>query len=108
MGPGSLVRELAGVYRPRLKVDGTFGIRHPLLWGEVVPDAVFRADIDYPRPHEGLQIPDEQVSYAASLFIKIWSLRFRWSGRSRGVIISISRPVAPVTASPNSTMTVMV
>jgi SIR2-like domain len=65
---GSLVRELAGIYRPRLKVDGTFGIRHPLLWGEVVPDALFRADIDYPRPHEGMQIPDEQVPYAVSLF----------------------------------------
>jgi len=65
---GSLVRELADIYRPRLKVDGTFGIRHPLLWGEVVPDAVFRADIDYPRPHEGMQIPDEQVPYAVNLF----------------------------------------
>jgi hypothetical protein len=64
----SLTRELVAIYRPRLKVDSGFGIRHPLLWGEAVPDAVIRADVEYPHPHEGLQIPDAQIPYAVSLF----------------------------------------
>src|SRR5262249_6112601 len=45
-----------------------FGIRHPLLWGDVVPDMVIRADVEYPHPHAGLQIPEEQIPYAVSLF----------------------------------------
>lgn len=64
----SLTRELVAIYRPRLKVDSGFGIRHPLLWGEAVPDAVIRADVEYPHPHEGLQFPDAQIPYVVSLF----------------------------------------
>jgi hypothetical protein len=64
----SLTRELAGIYRPRLKIDSGFGITHPLLWGAAIPDAVIRADVEYPHPHQGLQIPDAQIPYAVSLF----------------------------------------
>lgn len=63
----SLTRELAGIYRPRLKVDRYFR-SHPLLWGAAIPDDVIRADVEYPHPHQGLQIPDAQIPYAASLF----------------------------------------
>jgi hypothetical protein len=64
----SLVRELADIYKPRLKVGTAFGVRHPLLWGEEVPESVISPDIDYPNPHEGLKVADEQVPYAVSLF----------------------------------------
>jgi hypothetical protein len=63
----SLVRKLAALYRPRVTVKQSFGIRHPLLWIEV-PDTVIHADVDYPRPHEDLHIPDEQLAYAVSQF----------------------------------------
>jgi hypothetical protein len=64
----SLVREFAGIYRPRLKVASAFGIRHPLLWGKGDSEAAIRTDVDYPRPHEGLRVADEQVHYAVRLF----------------------------------------
>ncbi|MGX9393251.1 SIR2 family protein [Nitrobacteraceae bacterium UC4446_H13] len=65
----SLIRELAGLYRPRLTVRPAFGIRHPLHWTEEdVPDPVIRIDVEYPGPHESLQLPDESLAYAVSQF----------------------------------------
>lgn len=65
----SLVREIAGMYRPQLKIEQVFGIDHPLTWSDAgVPEAVVSIDIEYPHPHEGLHIPDEYVGYAVSQF----------------------------------------
>ena len=65
----SLVRDLAEVYRPRLTVKPSFGIPHPLLWAdEGQPDQVVSIDVDYPRPHEGVRLPDEFIPYAVDCF----------------------------------------
>jgi hypothetical protein len=53
----SLLRELAGMYRPRLKVKQRFDIRHPLSWIDGAhPDSVISADVDYPHPHQSLPV----------------------------------------------------
>lgn len=65
----SLVRDFVGMYRPQLKVEPMFGIHHPLRWLEAgVPSPVVSADVEYPRPHEILAVPDEFVGYAVSQF----------------------------------------
>jgi len=64
----SLVRELAGLYRPRIEVDESFGVSHPLHWNGTAPDNVVRANVAYPRPHEALAIPDDQLRYAVTQF----------------------------------------
>lgn len=65
----SLIRELVGLYRPRLTVREAFGVRHPLLWTEgKTPETVINAGVNYPRPHEDLHVPDEQLGYAISQF----------------------------------------
>ena len=64
----SLVREFAGLYRPRLKVNKSFDIRHPLHWEGMVPDKVVRIEVDYPHPHEALPIPDNYLRYAVTHF----------------------------------------
>jgi hypothetical protein len=65
----SLVREFAGLYRPRLMVKEASGNRHPLYWTDgAPPENVINVDIGYPRPHEGLYMPDEHVAYAIGLF----------------------------------------
>lgn len=57
------------IYRPRLKVKEAFGIPHPLLWTEdKIPETIVHADVDYPRPHEDLHIPDEHLAYAIGQF----------------------------------------
>jgi hypothetical protein len=65
----SLIRRLVALYRPRLTVKQTFGVRHPLLWTEgKIPEKIIHVDIDYPRPHEDLHIPDEHLAYAIDQF----------------------------------------
>jgi len=62
-----LIRELAAMYRPYLRVAEDHGT-HPLFWGETPPDLAIRASIEYPHPHAGIPIPPEQLYYATSLF----------------------------------------
>lgn len=65
----SLVRDLTGLYRPKLTAKPKFGIPHPLVWAEEgQPDHVISVDVDYPRPHQGVQLPDEFVPYAVDCF----------------------------------------
>jgi hypothetical protein len=65
----SLVREVADLYRPKLTVKPSFGIPHPLAWAEDgQPDQVVSVDVDYPHPHEGVQLPDGFVQYAVDCF----------------------------------------
>jgi hypothetical protein len=64
----TLVRELASVSRPQLKVSKSWGIGHPLTWNLAVPGNVVRVDVSYPRPHYSLPIPDEQLRYAVTQF----------------------------------------
>jgi hypothetical protein len=65
----SLVREVAGIYRPRLTVRPALGIPHPLTWAdEGPPDEVVHVTVDYPHPHESVELPDEFVAYAVECF----------------------------------------
>ena len=64
----SVVRDLAAIYRPQLKVQSPFGERDPLNWETALPERLISLDVEYPRPHEPLLIPDEHVAYAVSQF----------------------------------------
>lgn len=65
----SLIRKLADLYRPCVTVKKSFGVCHPLLWTEDKnPETIIHADVNYPRPHEDLHIPDAQLAYAISQF----------------------------------------
>lgn len=63
----SLIRAYVDIYKPRLTASNAYGVRHPLFWDEP-PEKLVHLDIDYPRPHEALPIPDEHLNYAISLF----------------------------------------
>jgi hypothetical protein len=61
----SLVRDLAHMYRPKVTVRHASNHTHPLLWaGKEQLDDVIYVDIDYPRPHQGVTVPDEFLPYA--------------------------------------------
>jgi len=65
----ALIRDLVGMYRPQLRVDPAAGICHPLKWLDAeVCEPVVHVDVEYPRPHASLNIPDEFVGYAVSQF----------------------------------------
>ena len=53
----SLVRAVAGLYRPRLEVRKSFGLSHPLSGDGPVSENVIDADVEYPSPHEALRSP---------------------------------------------------
>lgn len=63
----SLVRELAGLYRPRLTTSFAIG-PHPLFWNEDTSERLLHATVCYPRPHETTPVPPEFVAYAVCQF----------------------------------------
>lgn len=63
----SLVRSYIDLYKPQLTASKAYGVRHPLFW-EDPPEKLVHLDVEYPRPHDGLPIPDEHLAYAVSLF----------------------------------------
>jgi hypothetical protein len=64
----SLVRAVAGLYRPWLEVRKNFRLGHPLSGDGPVSESVIHADAEYPSPHEALPIPDGQLRYAVQQF----------------------------------------
>ncbi|WP_342234919.1 hypothetical protein [Inquilinus sp. OTU3971] len=63
------VREYADLFRPQLKVERKFGLRHPLSWIDTDrPNPLLSLDVDYPHPYGLLTIPDEHLAYAVSRF----------------------------------------
>jgi hypothetical protein len=64
----SLVRAVAGLYRPRLKVKKRFDRNHPLSGDGPVSEDLIYFDVDYPSPHIELRIPDDQLRYAVQQF----------------------------------------
>lgn len=64
----SLVRALAGLYRPHLKVKEIFDLRHPLSGDGPVSENVIHAEVEYPSPHDALDIPNDQLRYAIQQF----------------------------------------
>lgn len=63
----SLVRSYIDLYKPQLTASKAYGVRHPLFW-EDPPEKLVHIDVEYPRPHDGLPIPNEHLAYAVSLF----------------------------------------
>jgi hypothetical protein len=65
----SRVRDYVAIFRPRITVAQFSLFEHPLFWNESHrPNPVLRYDIDYPLPHTELEIPEEHLEYAVSLF----------------------------------------
>lgn len=65
----SLVRDYAALFRPKLKVERRFGIRHPLTWTDTDrPNPLLSHDVNYPRPYEELVVPDHLLGYAVTRF----------------------------------------
>lgn len=64
----SLVRAVAGLYRPRLEVRKSFGRTHPLNGDGPASEKVVEFEVEYPSPHEALPIPDDQLRYAVRQF----------------------------------------
>lgn len=63
------VREYADLFRPKLKVERKFGLRHPLSWTDTDrPHPLLSVDVEYPHPYELLQVPDEWLAYAIGRF----------------------------------------
>lgn len=63
----SLVRDFAGLYRPRLTASYPSG-SHPLFWTETTAEPLLHSDVAYPRPHEPTPVPARFVAYAVSQF----------------------------------------
>jgi hypothetical protein len=65
----SLVRDYAALFRPRLKVDRKFGVRHPLVWTDLDrPNPILSYDVEYPHSYQELVIPAEHLGYAVTRF----------------------------------------
>ena len=65
----SLVRELAGLYRPRLTAQAAYSLPHPTAWDpENQTENVIQVGVDYPHPHESIDVPDIWLAYAVSCF----------------------------------------
>ena len=64
----TLVRAVAGLYRPRLVVRNSFRLSHPLSGDGPVAEDVIHADVEYPSPHEALPFPDDQLRYTVQQF----------------------------------------
>jgi hypothetical protein len=63
------VRDYAALFRPRLKVERKFGLRHPLSWTDSDrPNPLLSYDVEYPHPYELLTVPDEHLAYAVTQF----------------------------------------
>ena len=64
----SLVRAVAGLYRPRLEVRKSFDLSHPLGGDRSVSENVIHASVEYPSPHAALTISDDLLRYAVQQF----------------------------------------
>lgn len=62
----SLVRDYIDLFKPQVTATKAYGVRHPLFWEEP-PEKLVHVDVEYPRPHDPLIVPDEQVAYALTL-----------------------------------------
>ncbi|WP_242154333.1 SIR2 family protein [Sphingomonas sp. BAUL-RG-20F-R05-02] len=62
----SLVRTYVDLFKPQLTVSKAYGVRHPLFWEEP-PEKLVHVDVEYPRPHDPLEVPGEHLAYAISI-----------------------------------------
>jgi len=64
----SLVREAVALYQPMLTVKSRFGAMAPEANPALELKAIIQADVEYPRPHQTLDIPPDLLGYAVALF----------------------------------------
>ena len=63
----SFVREAIALYQPILTVDPV-GVMAPEAHPELSLKDILRIDVEYPRPHQTLEIPPDMLGYATALF----------------------------------------
>lgn len=63
-----LAREAAAMYRPVLTAHPARGITAPTLHEALVTKDIVRFDVDYPRPHKALDVPQDMLRYVVTLF----------------------------------------
>jgi hypothetical protein len=66
-GP-ALVREYVELYQPVLTVRQAGGLKAPLPNAILTMKDLVSVDVDYPRPHTVLKLPDELIKYAVTQF----------------------------------------
>lgn len=64
----SLIREAIELYQPFLTVERSFVVRAPEAISKPALGTILRLDVEYPRPHEPIDIPDDVLGYAVALF----------------------------------------
>ena len=64
----TLVRAVAGLYRPQLEVRKSFEFPPPLSGDGPVSENVIHVDVNYPSLHIALPIPDDHIRYAVQQF----------------------------------------
>jgi SIR2-like domain len=64
----SLIREAIELYQPFLTVERSFVVKAPEAVSKPALETILRLDVEYPRPHEPLDIPDDVLGYAIALF----------------------------------------
>lgn len=62
------VREAASLYRPWIKVSAPYGVKAPEAGPDLKLADIARIEIDYPRPHLPLSVPDEYLGLSVKLF----------------------------------------
>ena len=63
------VRDYVAVFKPHVTVHRAFSLPHPMRWSpEDQSRHVVGADVDYPTPHQRLDIPDALLAYAVRAF----------------------------------------
>jgi hypothetical protein len=63
-----LIRRAMSLYRPRLSVSRSFANQAPAFHPDLVLTEILSIQIEYPRPHEPIDISDDWLTYAVSLF----------------------------------------
>ncbi|MDN7176984.1 SIR2 family protein [Caballeronia sp. SEWSISQ10-4 2] len=63
-----IVRHAMALYRPFLKVEASMRKRAPEQSDSLELEDVIQVDVEYPRPHQPLQIPPESLALAVTLF----------------------------------------
>lgn len=63
-----LVREVMNVCRPQLTLDSSFNAIAPEPNAEAELNTLARFDVDYPRPHVPIEIPEDLLAYGVGQF----------------------------------------
>lgn len=62
----ALVREAMALYRPIIEVKRAFRTKAPEASPELAVEDILYAHVEYPRPHEAIDIPPDMLAHAAA------------------------------------------